>query len=275
MLRTIQNFYFLKRNAFINKLIHDKNKETEVLNIFPEYYIWDNLLFSIDINMENLMIDTKFKKIFFARKYYAHQTHKELKNISFCEGIEEIDFFDYTHSLEGMVFPSTLKKICLGYNYSHSLTNVKFPENLEEITFRGNILKPTIDSLPLGIKKINLDELTIEIDNLPSSLKEIVIHTTKYSCLKKQTNPNTLLKKIPFGCKITKKYFTIYEQDFVSFDNNFLVLKDTSFSIEDYEKLYVVAYPYGLFYNYKEPIAINSGVVILTKPEFSISKRLR
>lgn len=144
-------------------------------------------------DITGITIFTKYKEIDFGLDF-----NEKLDNVQFCEGIEIINFgWKFNNSLNTVKFPSTLKKIIFGRDFNQPLFNILLPDDFELIVFNQEYSKLTINSLPLNLKKLKINNVGEPINNLPFGLEELYVDSYK---------PHTL-DKLPFGCILTTNNF--------------------------------------------------------------------
>ena len=128
-----------------------------------------------------------------------------LEYIVFHPDLKKIIFgYYYDMSLDNVIFPEKLESIRINACFNQSLLNVIFPENFKFLEFPYhystiiNSTPLTLDTLPDTISKIIFSGISVPINNLPPTIKEIIIIWPKINDL--------IFLKIPFGCKITNGY---------------------------------------------------------------------
>lgn len=189
-------------NQRIDKIIFPKTLKSLT---FGSYYdcSLDNVVFSEFL--ETLIFGTHFNHEIINIKLpdtlitliFGDHFNKSMDNVNLPLKLRTIEFgYEFNQSLDNVIFPESLEIITFGHYYEQSLLNIKFPENLKKLKFKNNYSTKTMQSIPDGIEIIYLDKIVKPLDNLPITLKEIIICNDI-------KNKNENLIKIPWNCVIT------------------------------------------------------------------------
>lgn len=167
------------------------------------------------------------------RKVYI-SFDENIDGFVFPENIQEIVFHNFTNPLDNVTFPQELELFYLGGRYKHNLNNIKlnyvhhfcfgpnfyksidnfiFPKGVEVITFEMSKINE-IDNVkfPDGLKTLNCVSPNFEFNNLPNTLKHLIINMgcedditnlpTGLELLRISSLYKDKVKKVPYGCKV-------------------------------------------------------------------------
>lgn len=106
---------------------------------------------------------------------------------------------EFNQTLDDIIFHPSLREIYFGgFNsiFNQNLSNVILPNNFICFCYK-NYNENTINSLPYGLTKLKIYNISYPINNLPLSIQKIYVPY--------EQQDNIHLIKMPFGCTI--KFF--------------------------------------------------------------------
>jgi hypothetical protein len=131
-----------------------------------------------------------------------------------------LSFYYNKYEINEFVLPSSLKFLRLGYNYNYEFKKNVLPNNLKCLVL-GGIYSYVLKEIPKTLKTLyiigSIENEKI-INNLPDSIKTIIFYNLEFTLTNININvekiflicytdeKKTLLKNIPFNCKIFNKY---------------------------------------------------------------------
>lgn len=190
--KSLDNYIF--PNARIIKFGYNFDKPIENIKL-PESTEVIEFGYNFNKPVENIKWPKNLKKLTFCNNF-----NQPIDNINLPDSLEEIHFSKlFNQSLDKVKWPLNLKLISLEYFFEK---NIVINDDIELCFIKIN--PNIVNNLPHNLKKLKILMLNIKLDNLPSSLEQLIVKTIVERINRETDEVENYLEisKIPFNCKI-------------------------------------------------------------------------